>query len=512
MGQHQHRTSVLRGTFLLTASSLIVKILSAVYRIPFQNLVGNTGFYIYQQIYPFYGIGVTLALSGLPIFISKKVAEQSTLTEKLLVGRNYWYLLSILGIILFLSAEFGAEMLANLMGDPKLAALIRSVGWMYLLMPFLACGRGFYQGLLEMKKTAYSQFVEQVIRVTVIIWAAYWAKKTDGSFYQAGSWAMLGATFGGVAALLFFVRLFFKDFFKLSVKINFKQLLKLAKPLFSEGMLFCLNAALLILLQLIDSFTLKNALQDSGLAFKQAADLKGVYDRGQPLIQLGLVLTNSLATSFLPEFVKNRFHNEQPAFQKQLDRLFEAAFLFSLAAAAGMSILMPQINWLLFSDAAGSATLAVASLQIPLAALVILDNIYLQGQNQKRQASLVLLSAMLVKLLINYPLVYFWGIMGGAIASDLSLLVAVIVGGVFAEKIRFSYLKDGKWYQNLIVIFWMMLTAKIISWSLGWLLPSERICNLYILLAAIPGGFLVFIKMITNYQLMDLKKILQEIF
>jgi PST family polysaccharide transporter len=512
MEQHQHRTSILRGTFLLTASSLIVKILSAVYRIPFQNLVGNTGFYIYQQIYPFYGIGMTFALSGFPIFISKKVAEQSTMTEKLLVGRNYWYLLSIFGFFLFLSAEFGADILAKLMGDSKLAALIKSVGWMYLLMPFLASGRGFYQGLLEMKKTAYSQLVEQVIRVAVIIFAAYWAKKTGGSFYQAGSWAMLAATFGAAVALLFFSQLFFKGFFKLSARINFKQLLKLAKPLFSEGMLFCLNAALLILLQLIDSFTLKNALQNSGLTFEQAADLKGIYDRGQPLIQLGLVLTNSLATSFLPEFVKNRSSNDRSALKKQLDQLFEAAFLFSLAAAAGMSILMPQINWLLFGDSAGSAVLAINSLLIPLAALVVLNNVYLQGQNQKQQAAWVLLSAVAVKLLINYPLVYLWGIMGGSIASDLSLLVAVIVGGLFAKEIRFSYLKNGKWYQNLVIICWMMLTAKVISWSLGLFLPHERISNLYILLGAILGGTLVLIKMVVNYQLVDVKKILQAIF
>ncbi|WP_051006538.1 oligosaccharide flippase family protein [Liquorilactobacillus vini] len=83
MGQHQPNNLILRGTVLLTLSSLIIKILSAVYRIPFQNLVGNTGFYIYQQVYPLYGLGMTFALSGFPVFISKKVAEQPSIKKNI---------------------------------------------------------------------------------------------------------------------------------------------------------------------------------------------------------------------------------------------------------------------------------------------------------------------------------------------------------------------------------------------------------------------------------------------
>jgi len=41
-----------------------------------QDLVGDEGFYVYQQVYPIYGIAMTLALSGLPQFISKYVAEK----------------------------------------------------------------------------------------------------------------------------------------------------------------------------------------------------------------------------------------------------------------------------------------------------------------------------------------------------------------------------------------------------------------------------------------------------
>lgn len=82
MKQKRSNSLLLHGTVWLAITSLIVKILSAVYRIPFQNMVGNIGFYIYQQVYPFYGIGMTFALTGFPAFISKKVAQENNQLQK----------------------------------------------------------------------------------------------------------------------------------------------------------------------------------------------------------------------------------------------------------------------------------------------------------------------------------------------------------------------------------------------------------------------------------------------
>ena len=66
---------MMQGAIALSIAAFIAKILSAVYRVPFQNMVGNTGFYVYQQVYPIYGIGMTFALTGFPVFVSNVVAE-----------------------------------------------------------------------------------------------------------------------------------------------------------------------------------------------------------------------------------------------------------------------------------------------------------------------------------------------------------------------------------------------------------------------------------------------------
>ncbi|MEL5941172.1 oligosaccharide flippase family protein, partial [Tetragenococcus halophilus] len=53
--------TMMEGAFILTIASFIAKVLSAIYRIPFQNIVGDEGFYVYQQVYPIYGIAMTFA-------------------------------------------------------------------------------------------------------------------------------------------------------------------------------------------------------------------------------------------------------------------------------------------------------------------------------------------------------------------------------------------------------------------------------------------------------------------
>lgn len=42
--KNQGMNKMLKGSMLLTISSFIVKLLSAVYKVPFQNLTGDEGF------------------------------------------------------------------------------------------------------------------------------------------------------------------------------------------------------------------------------------------------------------------------------------------------------------------------------------------------------------------------------------------------------------------------------------------------------------------------------------
>src|SRR5690625_1999045 len=73
--QENKANTLVKGALLLTLAGVISKLLSAGYRIPLQNLTGDVGFYIYQQVYPLLGMALIFSLYGFPSAISRIVVE-----------------------------------------------------------------------------------------------------------------------------------------------------------------------------------------------------------------------------------------------------------------------------------------------------------------------------------------------------------------------------------------------------------------------------------------------------
>ena len=426
--QNPQMKRLLKGAWTLSLAALIAKILSAVYRVPFQNLVGNTGFYVNQQVYPLYGIGMTFALSGFPVFISKLVAEARAPEAQATIAHQARVLLTWLSVVIFVGLFGCADWLAAAMADPALADLIRMVAFMFLTMPLLATGRGYFQGTFDMTKTAVSQVVEQVIRVLVILLAAYVATRRSWSPYQMGTVAMSGAFFGGLAAagtlLPAYRRVFAKKRYAWPGMATYRRLLS---RFVREGGSIALFAAMLIVLQLVDSFTVTRGLTASGVGMATAKQLKGIYDRGQPLVQLGLVVATALSATLLPSLTTAFATKRQRRFDQTAAQLIRFNTALALAATAGLAALMPAVNWLLFGDADGNAALVSYVGAIFLVAMINAYNAILQSLNRYRATTWVLVGGFGVKLVINQPLVTRLGTLGASVATLLALTVITLL-------------------------------------------------------------------------------------
>src|SRR5690625_451249 len=209
--EKEQTNNIVRGAIILTIAGLLSKVLSATYRIPLQNLTGDLGFYIYQQVYPFLGAVIILSLYGFPAAISKLTTE--TIQERRPLTFLHFYfpifiILLLLNSVFFLIIYFGAPHIANWIGDVQLEKSFQMAAFLFLLIPFLALLRGAFQGLGQMKQTAYSQVIEQVIRVAIIVTIAYFIflKKVDiYKISEAGVYAgLLGMTVAIILLAVFF--------------------------------------------------------------------------------------------------------------------------------------------------------------------------------------------------------------------------------------------------------------------------------------------------------------------
>lgn len=197
------------GAVILLMSTIASKIIGAVFKIPLNNLIGDLSFGYFSSAYdlftPIYG----LAMAGLPIAVSRMVAESTA-------RREYKNVRAIL------SAAKKAFMVTGIAGFTVMLLLIypfvsvtdKSGGSIYSLFviapSILFCCitsvyRGYYEGLRNMFPTAVSDVIEALSKLVFGYTLAYIIMRYNGSVELAAAGAIMGVTIGTVLASAFLI-------------------------------------------------------------------------------------------------------------------------------------------------------------------------------------------------------------------------------------------------------------------------------------------------------------------
>lgn len=480
---------LVKGAFVLTLAGIISKILSAGYRIPLQNITGNIGFYIYQQVYPLLGMAMVLALYGFPAAVSKLTADMKAggynLSVREFYGPVFLILLMVNGLF-FLFLYVKADAIARWVGDMKLLRTYQTAAFVFLLIPFSSLLRGVFQGTQMMKPTAYSQIGEQILRVLVIISAAAFLADSGSNIYHIGEAAGLASISGSFLAILILALFFVKSdqpIWRGEYSIPWKNYMR---SLFLLGIVAALNHMILLIMQLADAFTLVPGLIDYGLSKQAAMADKGIFDRGQPLIQLGTVLGSSFALAFIPSLSKRSMQNDQ------IQAAFAVSFYLAAGAAIGLIMIFPETNLLLYQDKSGTRSLQILAFATFLSAIIITASSILQGLGYIKRMAGFIVGAFLLKLLANMFFVPIWGIVGGAVATGMSLtslLVAVLIE-LKKRLPTLSFFKSINWITFLKASIGMIVYILIID----YLLPAPAISRfgllVWVVFTALTGAMI----------------------
>lgn len=495
----------IRGALVLTAAAVITKILSAVYRVPFQNIVGDVGFYIYQQVYPFYGIVLALATYGFPVVISKLYAEQISL--------NKWHgarhVLAVSSIILLFvsiggfSLLFGsANFLAERMKDPYLADPIRTVSFVFLLLAPISILRGYFQGRNDMVPTAISQIGEQLIRVLTILLLAILLVRQNESLYSIGSSAFLGSLAGGLMAIVLLSLFFVKRNANLKKtlwgeRLELTSSVTIAKELTVQGFAICVSSLLLVFIQLADSFNLYSLLISSGFGIEEAKQLKGIYDRGQPIIQLGTVVATSLSLSLVPLISKAKLESDRQLLKEKIQLAFRVAIFAGAGAMVGLIAIIKPTNTMLFENAAGSNVLQILSILIFLSSIIMTASAVLQGLGFTLYPAFVILGGFIIKYCLNILFIPHAGLRGAAIASCIALLlvvIALLIKLKFQLHIKIVQLEFITPILKGAVCMYIVLKGYLLLTDFFYGIGYERIASSFQAISAVfLGGFIYLI-------------------
>jgi O-antigen/teichoic acid export membrane protein len=432
--------SFVKGAAILGAGALVSKMLGVIYRIPYQNITGDLGYYVYTQVYPLYSALLILATAGFPIAISKMVAEKLALGDVNGARRIFIVaavLLSITGVVFFILLWIGAPVIAAWMRDPKLTMPIRSVSFALLLVPIMAAMRGYFQGHHNMVPTAVSQIFEQLVRVMTIIILAYYFMKTTGNVYIAGSGAVFGAVTGAFVSLFIMLlflsrnrriqketmrstadgnRLYAKD----STGSIIRQIVYYAIPI-------CMGSLVLPLMQLSDSFTVVNMLLYGGFSHQDAYNLKGIFDRGQPLVQFGAFFATALSLSIVPAIAEARARGQHRLIASRSELALRLTFLVGLPCSVGLAVVAGPVNIMLYQNGSGTTTLILLAFTTIFSTLGITSSGILQGMGRIVLPVRNLALGALLKIVLNLLLIPFWGISGAALSTVFAFAVSALL-------------------------------------------------------------------------------------
>ncbi len=213
---------------ILAAASLLVRIIGLLYRIPMTRIIGDEGMGSYTIAFQVYNLALILSSYGLPLAVSKLVAERSVNKQYRNSYRIFRFSMAfaiVIGAIAAAILFFGADFFATVVNEDPYAVLpLRILAPTIFVFSVMGVFRGFYQGKRTMIPTAFSQVLEQIINAIVSVAAAYFLMRNYSASVNVTAYGAAGGTLGtlvgAVAGLLFlmFVFVLYRPYLKKQVR------------------------------------------------------------------------------------------------------------------------------------------------------------------------------------------------------------------------------------------------------------------------------------------------------
>lgn len=498
-----NNSKFLKGTMILTISSIIVKVIGSLNWIILSRVLGGEGIGLYQMGFPIYLMAITVSSAGVPVAISiitsEKLANKDYRGAKRVFNVSLRLLL-ISGLIFSSALFFGADFLINqhIIRDSRAYYSIIALAPAVFFVTFLASFRGYLQGWQIMTPTATSEVVEQLVRViTMLVFADLFMPY--GLAYAAGG-ASMGAGAGAFCALLVLMWFYRRLKRRLHAEIEaqddsiptesaghiIKRLLKLALPVSLTSLMLPIGANL-------DLLIVPQRLEAAGFDVRHATELFG-YLTGMavPLVNLATIFTAAMTISLVPSISESRALERFDAIRDKIRLAFRVAMIITFPCFMGLFFLAEKVAALIYNAPGSVGAIQTMSVGILFLGMHQISTGILQGLGKTAIPVINMILACIVKVVMSWWLtaIPFLGIKGASMATVADFAVAAIINMGFIYKYTGFTFSLGSLLKPLLasgvmgaVIYAVLsLTEQLGMW-----------CVLFAMVAAVPAYALALI-------------------
>ncbi len=474
-----------RGAAILAAAGVVVRLMGAALRIILASpaLLGDKGIGLYQMAYPIFSTLLTISTAGIPVAISKLIAENLALSnhkQAFRVFRMALVILTLTGLVITAVMLGGAGFIAGvIIKQPRAYYSLVAISPAIFFVTIMSVFRGFFQGRQQMLPTAVSQLAEQLGRVAASVYLVITLLPRGLEFAAAG--ASFGAVVGSMLGLAVLLIIYFWDRPKFKQQASrrtsprpagfneiISQILRLAVPI-------TFGSLIMQLFTMIDLAIVTRRLQVAGFTVERATALYGqLTGMASSVIYFPNVVVIALGVSLVPAISEALARENRSLITSRTSIAVKITVLFSLPAAVGLYILATPITVLLFTfkAAEAAAPLAALSWSVIALSLYITSTNIMQGLGYPSIPVLNMVYGGIVKSALCWVLTAnpSWNVVGSAVASLIGLAVAAIVNLYYLTRFtgwRFKVLELVVWPGISVAV--MAATVHIIYRGLFWL-------------------------------------------
>lgn len=363
--------SLMRNTYLLTASSLVMQVIGLMFQIWLIGRIGASGIGLFQLVMSVGSLCSTLAVSGIRFASTRLISEEIGFSRSGGVGM-------VMARCLAYSAFFGLTAFAVLyifaepvgflwIGD---ARTVRSLRILAASMPFMSLSSvfaGYFTAVGRVYKSAVIQISEQLVRIAMVV--AFLKPVANGNIESSCFSVCLAGTLADVFGFFMFLITFLADKYKYYSEK--KKSPKLTSRMFQIAVPLALSAYARTSLSTLQHLLVPRELKKSGHTSDSAlAGYGTVNGMVFPIILFPSCFLSAMAETLVPNLTEAQVSGKTDYISETVSKLLMKSLIFSVFCSLFLFSTADALGALIYKSSAAGEYIRIF---IPLLPIMYLD-------------------------------------------------------------------------------------------------------------------------------------------
>lgn len=499
----------LKGATILTAATILVKLVGVLFSIPLANKIGDEAMGYFNSAYLLFALFNAIATAGLPVAVARMVSSSYALGRRRQANRIFSIAsvaFAALGLLCSAAMFFFADAFSNFVNMPGAKASIQALAPTVFFCTVMSAIRGYFQGRSNMVPTAVSQVIESVTKLFVGIALAFYVHDKTGDPTLSSAAAIAGVSISALLGMMFSISYKSRQTNKDkrlgrqkgdsrycdSGRDIFRTLVRYSVPI-------AMGSSFIYILDLIDLKMISEGLASLEAFAENYVAVYGTWGNTIKIYDLPGALIIPISTSVLPVLTAAYTRDDMNGVRKTTSDVLRLTMLIAVPCCVGFILYSRPIGQLFYSSEMSingvARLLPMLSLSVIFVGLLYTTNTVLQSLGNVSRPVIHMILGGVVKIILNYILIRqpSINIAGAAISTTASNFLAIALN----LNLIYKFIPGTK---NIFILALPTIPSAVLmggcSYLVFWLLSKVAPSSISLIAAIIVAVLVYFISAI----------------